>query len=786
MPPVRSRKAGSKRGGDLKKGSKTHNLSKALPTALICLILIFALAYSVAYVGGPSFFGDDTVYANLAHQVLSGTFTESSFIFSVRLLQIYPIALFYKLFGVNIITDSAWDILSFLGMIAVTYLIGKELYNEYAGLLSALLLAFFPLVVQLSATISDNIPMAFITSLAVLMLIIAMKRNSRWYYFASGALLIASPLVTPEGFVIIIVVLLFIITELARKKIRIDGTTMHLLYGVVVAGLLLMLANYALSGNPLITASLSSHFYSAIGGNDTIPSTNTDPMFYINTMFPYQIVNVISTQLRSGNINPVSIWNDLYTINYNTSGFYFYALVIAIVYLVAKREKSSYIPLFWFAVGFLYLEFGPMNISLSPFHYLLSYRLGRFLTLVSVPAVLIIGLALARFADLMKSKQKTAAHWHGLKLAVVFAVMAFLIVTAIPVNQMWYQILYYERYDQIAIANYLLAMPNSTPIYMSSAFSNVPIYMQFDNLSRIYVYDNNPNCRYIPPGSYIIIPKYDRIFNLNYTPNPAQYCPAWKLVYYPSIGEYFPQYITSVAIPFSAKLYYYPKTPGQPSNLTQAQAGANSTSGGGSLKGNSTYSKINFFNLTGAGYYNSSLHALTSFAVVNNVSSIGVSLGASTASPGASVPVNVLFTGTFLWGVSNHSTYSYNATNYYLHSNVINVHYFGVELANQTGKLLDMNNGPWSTYISISEPHQELKGNPGNYLLISWNITPTNYSIGKTLKFCGGYFASYFNFSYAGGNYAKGFNMLSGNQTRIINNTVISIPSYNCEYLNVT
>jgi len=96
------------------------------------------------FLGVPSFYGDDTAYLGEAYFVLAGIFYESPYIFSVRLLQIYPIALFYTLFGVSMLTSSLWDIISFIGSIVIAFLIGRKLHSSTVGLIAALSLAFIP------------------------------------------------------------------------------------------------------------------------------------------------------------------------------------------------------------------------------------------------------------------------------------------------------------------------------------------------------------------------------------------------------------------------------------------------------------------------------------------------------------------------------------------------------------------------------------------------------------------------------------------------------------------
>ena len=550
MTLMQKKRVKSKYGKGSVKKSGRKNVLRHLPLTLFTLVVLYAIIYSIKFVGGPSFYGDDTTYLNLAHDVITGVFHQNNYIFSVRLLQIFPIAFFYKFFGVSMLTSSAWDIASFVLSIVVAFYLGKELYNEYAGFVSALLLSFFPLVVILAPTISDDITMMFLTSFAMLALIKGQKKNSKLWFFVAGALLVASPLVTPEGVIIIFFAIFYLSIELLRRKISVNEVSLHLIYGILVAGLLLMLFNYLNAKDPLVTYHVNSYFYSAVcaksssGTCSTIPSTNEDLNFYIKTMFPYSVLDLL---------NPFNLWKQINIVNYNQVGLYFYALLLSIFYMLYTAIKDNnhraYFPLLWLVFTFSYLEFGPMHVSLSPFQYLLLYRLQRFLTILAVPTVILIGMALVDLAE--KNKK-----YYYISIPLIVLALGFLAYTSTTVNLFWYKILYVQRYDQLAIANYLGSLPNNTRIYYSSAFSNLPIYMRFNNLNRFYVYDQTNNCHMMSNSSYVVIPKYINLLGLNYTPYPRSQCPSWRLIIDSEPFDNYSQSITSVGVPFRATLYY--------------------------------------------------------------------------------------------------------------------------------------------------------------------------------------------------------------------------------------
>ena len=327
---------------------------------LLIIILVYAAVYAISTSVGPSYNGDDMAYAGVALQVVHGVYHETSYIYTVRFLQIFPIAAFYLL-GVGALSSAAWNVLSFVLTVMIVYLLGKELSGKRAGLVAALIFCFFPEVLNYTGTMSDDIPLMMFTSLTVLVLLYAIRKNSKVWYFASGAMLLTPMLVTPLGFLIFPFVLVYLLIELTRKRLSVDRTTLYFVYGFVVSVLILCGINYALSGNPLITFTLNLHYYSMPGapGYGTLGAL-AGPDYYLNVVFPYNFSSFVYNALAKGSISSIDLWQN------NTGGLYFYAFVICAFYLIIKRDRRAYIPLLWFTVMFVYLSIGPENISFSP------------------------------------------------------------------------------------------------------------------------------------------------------------------------------------------------------------------------------------------------------------------------------------------------------------------------------------------------------------------------------------------------------------------------------------
>ncbi|MDE1868512.1 MAG: glycosyltransferase family 39 protein [Candidatus Micrarchaeota archaeon] len=463
------------------------------------IIISSALAFSLFFLYGSTptpYGGDDSIYLNYAYTAATGRFSEMGFlalggspIFGIRLMQVLPIALFFKLFGAGIFSGAMWDILSFLGSIAATFLIGKELYGNKAGLFSALLLSLFPLVVSRASTVNDNITMMFLTTLAMLCFVYGLKRSSRGWYAACGALLSASITTTPEALITSLVLAIYILFSFVRTK-RLPRGTACIAYGFAATLLLISIFNYANVGSPFLTLSLNNEFYGTTGPmHVSVTPSGFNLLEYPTAMFQYGAAAVYKIT------NPVAAMPQMYLSNLIPTGFYFYALIPFIVYLVVVREKRAYFPIFWFLATFLYLEAGPMHIGVAPLSYIPMFKMLRFLILAAAPVTLIIGMALHRLLD---DKGYPKAY----RLAAVSAIIAFLAVTSVPLSVMWYYTIYYLNYNQISIAGYLGSLPNSTQIYSTGFFDNVLPYMGYANISRFH--PTLLNCTGTRPVGYII------------------------------------------------------------------------------------------------------------------------------------------------------------------------------------------------------------------------------------------------------------------------------------------
>lgn len=529
-----------------KNGTGEHSYRKYLIFVLLLAILSNAAYYAFSYFEGPSMYGDDTVYLNMGATVLQGMFKTNSFIFSTRLIEAYTIAFFYYIMGINNLSSSMWNIVSYLGLIIITFLIVRLLYDDKAALISAFVISIFPLVTKFAVNVGEDIPLAFVGSFAILLLLYAKRYDKRIYWFFSGVLLFATWLISVEGAVIIEFVVLYLLVEIIRKKIRIDKKSLFFVVGFIIMVLLTFLYSYLNSGHTFNTIVTNFCFYSSIGttacGHSTIPSTNNQLSFYINSMFQYHFVNSLFT-----NRNPTKFfYNSIFRFKGpNDFGLYFYFVVIFGLALLILRNRKSYFFLFWFIIMFVLLEFGPMHIGIKihPFGiiYILTYRLNRFLLPLAVPVSAIIGIGISGLIDFKKYRLPISISMAS--LAIIILIM--LVVSNYNISSFWY---YWQNYPKSLVFPAAIYMRSVVPLN-----SHTPIYFEGLNLnggniaysgSVFKIYYGNPtaqniqnigptvNCSYIKPKSYVV-----------WSGKPK--CDNWINVYNITDNEYIPRYIIS-------------------------------------------------------------------------------------------------------------------------------------------------------------------------------------------------------------------------------------------------
>ncbi|MCL5114989.1 MAG: glycosyltransferase family 39 protein [Candidatus Marsarchaeota archaeon] len=485
--------------------------SHAFQYSMLLVIVAFSVVISLVFLKGISVYGADVQYIGLVGPILSGSFRETSLIVTIRLMMLYPLSLSVLALGYNNIGAGAYEILCYVGAVVVAFFIGRKLYDYKVGLLSAFLFSIFPLAVTYSSAADTVMPLGFFLSLSLLFFIYAAKskRSSRimQYYTLSGAFAFVGALIDPLAFIYILAFALYIVGSAAMEISRREGVSIMPIFfvvGIVILVLIVAAINLYLApgGRPFYEFIATAAFYSTSGGSNNILYTNYNPLFYVDSLFPYSFsVGALASQVR----NIFAPSNILY-VNENGVGLFGYFILAFCLYLLATRDKKSYFLLGFSGFVLLYMSIGTMSIS----HYFPIYKQTQYLIILILP----LSILLARGMVLSVQKIKKRYKPHVKILAVAIIVVLFW--SSLPIDYAMYIFNHNTMLFSMVIGKSLMHAPGlaNATVYSPGIMANfIAYYMGFPKMKGFGAYNDGEGgvanlsaCSAIPNDTYIIVP----------------------------------------------------------------------------------------------------------------------------------------------------------------------------------------------------------------------------------------------------------------------------------------
>ena len=121
--------------------------------------LIFVLACAIRIVCFVGLIGsDDLSYSRGAYLLATGQPLDVSQHFQNRIGMILPVALAYKLFGVNEVSAVLWSFLYFMANFAVVVILATRGFDRWVGVIAALLYTFLPLEMFHATMLLSDLP----------------------------------------------------------------------------------------------------------------------------------------------------------------------------------------------------------------------------------------------------------------------------------------------------------------------------------------------------------------------------------------------------------------------------------------------------------------------------------------------------------------------------------------------------------------------------------------------------------------------------------------------------
>ena len=196
---------------------------------IVCAALVLRLVFAVGFVGGyPQ---DDSIYVTVARSIVHGgpdlgryqtissnLVVNPAEIFAFRVGYIYPLALFFRLFGEGD-SSAIWPaLLSSLACIVVTAGLAAELFGWRVALCAALLLATLPHDILLSTRVLADAPVGLWSAAGALALFVGLRTAQVRYFTVCGAACGIAYLVKDTGIVRFLIAAAVVAGHAIEKK----------------------------------------------------------------------------------------------------------------------------------------------------------------------------------------------------------------------------------------------------------------------------------------------------------------------------------------------------------------------------------------------------------------------------------------------------------------------------------------------------------------------------------------------------------------------------------------
>ena len=287
--------------------SLTKRLYELFPLFLLLLLAAFLRISLSSGIEGS----DDVGYIIEAHRIFSGIYEVPTYIANLRIGTILPIALTFKLFGMNSYTIFMWPLIASLSNIVVIYMITFQLFDRRTALFAALCGIFFPLDIHMGGRAMTETSLALMLSLSVLFYLLAFKGETQhkkvMFYLLSGFFVGLGALNKHPA---IMILFFFTVHSILNKSSALNF--LYILLGGFVVFVFENIYLYFISGDPLF---LYHMFSEVIGINRQAKLIHgNQPLMY----YPYYML-----------------------ISLQHVGLYFYLALSGLLYFFLKKKKDK-------------------------------------------------------------------------------------------------------------------------------------------------------------------------------------------------------------------------------------------------------------------------------------------------------------------------------------------------------------------------------------------------------------------------------------------------------------
>ncbi|MCU0307497.1 MAG: glycosyltransferase family 39 protein [Thermoleophilia bacterium] len=337
--------------------ARVAGLSRPVAVAVtLAGVLAGGLALRLWAFGGVTFAhgGDDGRYVQVAQNLALGHLPDGpTEWFGARAAFLWPVAVLFRTFGADDVTAVLWPLACSLLAVLAAFLIGRELASARVGLIAAALVAVAPLEVLLATRLRPDAVMPAFVALAMWCALRARRGGRPAWWIAAAGVLLGAGWSARESAIVMLPVLVLAAWPALRERPR---SALAGLAGIAVVPALTVAAFGVLAGRPLWPLTATQ------GAGDLR-----------GPLEGWRATTSYAEQLARAALDPRAVL-----------ALALPAVVLAAGALVWRRDRRALLPGAWLAWGALYLEVGTLVNLDKP---------QRFLTLLTVPAALLVALA---------------------------------------------------------------------------------------------------------------------------------------------------------------------------------------------------------------------------------------------------------------------------------------------------------------------------------------------------------------------------------------------------------
>jgi hypothetical protein len=323
----------------------------------IALAVAAAAAIRFVFYGGMSSPDELNTLRNGA-QWWTGRFElrDALFIHDTRPLMFIPVGWSFAAFGVSAATALLWPLVASLAVVFLVYLIARRLFDRETAVYAVFCAAFFPLLVQEATRLLPGVVMNLLIALCALFFVVSEEvGRRRWLWLAAsgmayGAIQMAGELGIVLGLLFVAAVIVWRRHPLWTYWPSVAG------FGAVTA--LFLLYQWVETGNPFFKLDLSKYVYAQLKA-----VAPRQPLYY---------TKLLLAPFAGG------------------GGVFYLAGLGGLAALAGRRREALFFAL-WFALTWAFLDFGSLSVT----EYRPLSKEVRYFSVVSVPAVILAGYAIA-------------------------------------------------------------------------------------------------------------------------------------------------------------------------------------------------------------------------------------------------------------------------------------------------------------------------------------------------------------------------------------------------------